>query len=322
MRIIKATEAIEVQHPVFCWFGQPGICKTSLAYSTRDPLLLDFDAGAHRAVNRRDTLQIQTWADVLELMETKDALAPYATVVVDTVGRCLDVMTTDIITTTPKYGPNGNLSQQGWGVLKSRFRTWTSQLRALGKDVALVAHDREEKDGDTRIVRPDIAGGSYGEVMKVADFVAYLYMAGKDRVLDFNPTDRWVGKNPGGWAPFKVPPAAKAQTFMADLFDQGRAALGTISEASAKIALQVETWRQAIENVTTADECTDALAEIGKIETPMAVAQVKRLLDDRRKALGLTYDGKARKFVAPAAREPGDETPVEAPSAEAIGFGR
>jgi hypothetical protein len=99
-------------------------------------------------------------------------------------------------------------------------------LRGLGKDVLLIAHDKEDKDGDTRIVRPDIVGGSYAEVMKVADFVGYLQMSGKDRVLDFNPTDRWIGKNPAGWAPFKLPPVAKAQEFMAELFDEGPEALG------------------------------------------------------------------------------------------------
>src|SRR6185503_6826790 len=125
------------------------------AYSTKDPLLLDFDNGAHRAANRRDTLQIGNWADVAELMANPDALVPYSTVIPDTVGRCLDVMTADIIRETPKLGPNGNLSQQGWGVLKNRFRTWTSSLRALGKDVLLIAHDKEDKDGDTRVIRPD-----------------------------------------------------------------------------------------------------------------------------------------------------------------------
>lgn len=296
MRIIKSTDAITVDHPVFLIFGQPGICKTSLGYSTKDPLLLDFDSGAHRAANRRDTLQIGSWADVAELMESREALSPYSTVIPDTVGRCLDVMTADIATNDPKKAPGGNLSQQGWGVLKNRFRTWTSALRALGKDVLLIAHDKEDKDGDTRVVRPDIVGGSYGEVMKVADFVGYVYMSGKDRILDFNPTDRWVGKNPGGWAPFKVPPIAKAHDFMSELFDRGRAALGTISEASAHIAAQVAIWRSNIENYTTPKECTDAIPLI-KLLPLVASPQVSKLLMERTAVLGFTYDKEAKAFV-------------------------
>lgn len=295
MKIIKSTESIAVAHPVFLIFGQPGICKTSLAYSTADPLLLDFDNGAHRAANRRDTLQIGTWADVVELMTSPAALEPYATVIPDTVGRCLDVMTADIIRESPKLGPNGNLSQQGWGVLKNRFRTWTSSLRALGKDVLLVAHDKEDKDGDTRVVRPDIVGGSYGEVMKVADFVGYAYMSGKDRILDFNPTDRWVGKNPGGWAPFKIPPVGKARDFMADLMTQGRAALGTISAASADVAQLVNEWREAVESFTTAAEINRAIPETATLSALVA-PQVKKLLNDRAAALGCVWDKSTKAF--------------------------
>lgn len=300
MKIIKGTEAIPVAHPVFLIFGQPGICKTSLAYSCADPLLLDFDSGAHRAANRRDTLQIGSWADVNELMEHREALEPYATIIPDTVGRCLDVLTADIAATEPRKAPGGNLSQQGWGTLKTRFRTWTSTLRTLGKDVLLIAHDKEDKDGDTRVVRPDIVGGSYGEVMKVADFVGYCYMSGKDRVLDFNPTDRWVGKNPAGWAPFKVPPVAKAQAFMAELFDKGREALGAISEESAKVSTQIEEWRLNLDTFTTVDECSRAIAQANALP-PVVAPQVKKLLWDRAKALGFTFDLKAKVFVAPEA---------------------
>lgn len=296
MKIIKATDSIPVEHPVFLIFGQPGICKSSLGYSTRDGLTLDFDKGAHRAANRRDTLVIDAWSDVAELMQAGAALDAYHAVTVDTVGRCLDVMTADIATTDPKKAPGGNLSQQGWGVLKNRFRTWTSQLRALGKDVLLIAHDKEDKDGDSRIVRPDIVGGSYGEVMKIADFVGYCYMSGKDRILDFNPTDRWIGKNPAGWSPFKVPPVEKAQTFMADLFDQGRVALGRISEASAQIAGQVDDWRANIDTFTSPEECTRAIEPINKL-APALVPQVKKLLMDRAKALGFTFDTKTKAFV-------------------------
>lgn len=293
MKIIKATEAIPVEHPVFCLFGQPGIGKTSIGYSTKEPLMLDFDDGAHRAANRRDTAIIRTWADVEDL---KEALAPYSTVVVDTVGRCLDLMTVDIIEKNPKHGRDGGLSLQGFGALKSRFRLWISQLRSLGKDVVLIAHHKEDKDGDSFVIRPDITGSSYGEVMKISDFVGFIYMAGKDRILDFNPTERWVGKNPGGWKPLKVPHVAKAQTFLAELMDQGRSALGAISEESAKITQQVDDWRAAIETFTTADEINKAISKTADM-TAIVAPQVKRLLMDRAKFLKFDWDTSKKAFV-------------------------
>jgi hypothetical protein len=315
MRIIRATEPIPVDHPVFLIFGQPGIFKTSLGYSASAPLTLDFDKGAHRAANRRDTLAIESWADVAELVATPAALEPYSTIVVDTVGRCLDVLTADIIRETPKLGPNGNLSQQGWGVLKNRFRTWVATLRTLGKDVLLIAHDKEDKDGDVRVVRPDIVGGSFGEVMKIADFIAYGYMSGKDRVLDFNPTDRWIGKNPAGWAPFKVPPVAKAQTFMAELLDQGRAALGQISDVSAAAVRQVEAWRERITSCSTAAQCNACIPEIKQLST-LLQPQVSKLLMDWAKSAGIPFDAGQKLFV-----EPAKTAPAAAPTPTLAGAG-
>lgn len=298
MKIIKAAEAISVEHPVILIFGQPGICKSSLGYSTKNPLLLDFDKGAHRAANRRDSLVIDTWDDITELMKKTEVLAPYDSISVDTVGRCLDVMTADIALNDPKKAPGGNLSQQGWGVLKSRFRNWISQLRSLGKDVLLIAHDKEDKDGDLRVVRPDIVGGSYGEVMKVADFVGYAYMNGRDRMLDFNPTDRWVGKNPAGWAPFKVPPIGKATTFMAELFDQGREALGKISEESSSVVQQLDVWRATIDAYSSADDFNRAIPEIKKLP-PVLQPQVAKHLMDASSKSSLTFDKVKKKFLPP-----------------------
>jgi hypothetical protein len=298
MRIIKAVEAIPVEHPVFLIFGQPGIGKTSLGYSCRDPLLRDYDRGAHRAANRRDTLLIESWADVVASNDAA-VLAPYASVVEDTVGRCLDFITANIAETEPKKAPGGNLSLQGFGALKTRFRQHIVTLRTQGKDVLLIAHDKEDKDGDTRIVRPDITGGSYSEVMKVADFVGYLSMNGRDRVLDFNPTDRWVGKNPAGWAPFKVPAVTKATTFMAELYDRGREALGKISDESATVAALVADWRTRLANMTTPKELTDAIKPANELSATV-MPQVKKLMKDRAEALHFTFDPQAHAFVAPS----------------------
>ena len=139
-------------------------------------------------------------------------------------------------------------------------------------------------------------GGSYGEVMKVADFVGYVYMNGRERVLDFNPTDRWIGKNPAGWAPFKVPPVAKASDFMAELSDRGRDALGNISEESARITQMVETWRAKFAGLTTGADLNAQMPLVKAIDVVTVQPQVAKLLMDRGAELGLTFDAKAKKF--------------------------
>lgn len=298
--IIKGTDPITVEHPIFLIVGEPGVGKSTLGYSADRPLLLDFDGGAQRAKNRRDTWKITTWADVVALDEKK--LAKYHTLIADTVGRCLDLLTLDIIRENPKLGMGGTMTQQGWGTLKHRFRQWMNLLRSYGKDVILLAHAKEERDGELRIVRADITGGSYSEVMKIADFVGFLYMSGNQRVLDFSPTDRWSGKNPGEWPPFKVPPVEEAAHVMRDLIVKGRAALGAISEESAVALTELEEWQIAVESCQLAADFTRLLPQLEKMSKAVA-PQAKRLLWEAAKARSITFKEKA--FIDPEPVEAG-----------------
>lgn len=304
VKIIKGAEAMTVEHPVVLIYGQPGVGKSTLGYSLPEVLLLDFDLGAHRAANRQDTVQIQSWRVMQAILDDPASLEPYASIVVDTVGRCLDAMTADILQTNPKLGRDGALSQQGWGVLKTRFRTFIAQLRALGKDTLLLAHDKEDRDGETKIVRPDIVGGSFGEVMKSADFVGYLAMVGKNRVLDFSPTDRSVGKNPAQWEPFTLPALNKSTAFLGALYAKGRQALGAISEASARITGEVDLWRVRIERLQSAADLNAQIDPIKAIATPLVQTQAKKLLMDRAAALNIPFDKARTQFVVPATTMP------------------
>lgn len=306
MNIVKASEPMTVEHPIFHIIGDPGLGKSTLIGTADRPLLLDFDLGAHRAPNRPDTVPVRTWADVADLTEQKGALDDYATIGVDTVGRCLDVMSVEIIRTNPKLGRGGALSQQGWGELKTRFRSWLSSLRALGKDVVLVSHAKEDKDGDTRIVRADIAGSSYAEVMRVAEFVGYLTMSGRDRVLDFTPSDRSVGKNPAGWDAFQVPHYAKEADFLARLMRDGRAAFVKMNTANAAAMSALADWTAKLEECTDAEEINALTPAIEKVTPAVVQAQVKVLRSQRAKVLGLVADVKAKKYVA--AKEPAQAT--------------
>jgi hypothetical protein len=299
MKIVKATEPITVEHPVFLIFGQPGIGKSSIGYSAADPLLLDADRGAHRAVNRRDTLIVEAWKDIADITDSAETLEPYKTIVPDTVGRVLDLLAVQLIAENPKNGRgDGSLTLPGFGALKSRFASWLTKLRTHGKDVVLLAHAKEDKDGDSMIWRPDMTGASYGELMKQADFVGFLYMRGRDRVLDFSPTDRWVGKNPASWQPFVIPPAAKATAFLSGLMVQGRDALGAISDESAEVMRQLDTWREQIGGYTTAEQCNAAIPVI-KALPPILMPQVTTVLMQHATTTGIPFDKKARKFTDP-----------------------
>src|SRR5438094_161444 len=117
LKIIKASEPIKVERINLCLYGPPGLGKSSLAFTAKDPLLLDCDGGAYRAANRKDTVPVSKWADIISI--TAEDLKPYKTVVVDTAGRALDFLTADIIAANPKMGRGGALTLQGFGELKA-----------------------------------------------------------------------------------------------------------------------------------------------------------------------------------------------------------
>ena len=300
LRIIRASDPIPVEHPIFLIFGQPGICKSSLGFSAEDPITLNFDGlnGLARTVNRRESVDIASTEQFRELRNTPEFLDPFRTLVVDTVGRALDLMSEEVIEDTPKYGRNGSLTLQGYGDLKTRFRSWMSATRKLNKNILLLSHHKEDKDGDSVFIRPDIIGASLGEVLKLADFVGFIYMSGKARILDFNPTERWFGKNPAGWKPFTIPEPAKARDFLAKLFDDGRAALGKISEVSATAAQTVMDWRIKIEGFTALEEFNRAAPEIRNLNATTQ-PQVVKLIIERAKAIGFAYDAQRKVFNAP-----------------------
>lgn len=299
LKITKQSDAIDVKNVTVLIYGQPGAGKTSLAFTAESPLLLDFDRGAYRSQYRRDSVQVDAWADVSD-MGAAD-LAPYSTVIVDTVGRLLDALAVAIIRETPKLGRNGALTLQGYGELKARYAGWLRTLVSYGKDVILVAHDREEKNGDDMIVRPDIQGSSYGEVFKRADGVAYLYRANRSTILDFSPTDRYVGKNSGGFAPLEVPNFSQQPAFMAGVLAQIKNALNAMSAEGLAIMAAVEDWRATLDDATDADALNAHLPAAGKLDGP-AKAQVGALFAARAKALGLKFDAKGKAYV-PAQRD-------------------
>lgn len=295
IKIRTASDPVDVRTLVLLLYGQPGIGKTSTAFTTDRPLLLDFDRGAHRSANRRDHVVIESWSDVDSLTESD--LEPYDSVSVDTVGRALDSMTVDMIRRTPKLDAGGGaLSLRGWGQLKTRFATWLATVRSYGLDVVLLAHDRENRDGDTVIVRPDVQGGSYGEVFRSADAVAYM-RSDNGRKLEFSPSDRWLAKNPAALEPVPVPSPLPGD-FLAELLGSLKEAIAAQANESQKIAATVAKYRDAIAESSTSKEFGDILEHIGDESRAVSIP-AKSILWKRAKDLGFDFDAKEKLFVPP-----------------------
>ena len=298
LNILKSTDRILIDTICVLVYGDPGAGKTSLGFSAASPLLLDFDRGAHRSGFRGDSVSIDSWADVQSM--TADDFAGYETIVIDTVGRCLDTMALSLINDNPKLqAPAGQLTLQGWGALKIRFAAWLREIRSYGLDVVLIAHGEEKKDGDEIILRPDVVGSSYGEIFKHADGVAYLRMRGNQRVLCWNPQDKYVGKNPAELEPVEVPHLSQSPRYLAETIGTIKERIGVLSEHAQQVFAQVEVWRERIESAKSAKALTGLVEKIngdGNVEGAVK-AQVKASIAARAEALGVAWDG--AKFAKP-----------------------
>lgn len=297
MKVIEPNEPITVSHVALLIYGDPGAGKSTIANTAKDPIVLDFDRGAHRAHNRRRVIQPDNIAEAIAWLEAHRA--EFGDVVIDTAGRMLDMMAVEIMRDEPKRGKNGALDMQGWGILKTRFVTFRNRVTSLGKDLILLAHAKEEKDGDTRLVRPDIQGGSLAEVLKASEFVGYLTTTGGKRVVNFSPTDQSIGKNPCQWEPFAIPHYSASPAFLADLLADGKAKLGQIGEEATKLDQEIASWRARLDEASDAESLTgmmQALAKSAPSATLKAAAWSLFLL--RGKAVGAKFDSKAKVFVA------------------------
>lgn len=295
LKIHRASDPIAVTQIKMLVYGQPGIGKSSFGFTSDTPLTLDFDDGARRSAFRQDIVQVSSWDDVNAI--TAEDLKPYKTVVIDTVGRALDFIAASIVSDNPKLGSKtGGLSLQGYGALKASFTAWLSRLNTLGLDVVMIAHDKETtNERDVKIVRPDVTGGSYNEIFKLADSVGYMFADGKKRVLDFNPTENYVGKNPAQFELIHIPDYVKEPRFAAGLISKIKAGLGAISEESRKVVEAVTRFRADVDSLSTAEELTNLIDGVNKLDEPIK-SQCKFALNERAKSLGFEFDKAAKAF--------------------------
>lgn len=293
MKIKKASEPILISQIKALLFGQPGAGKSSLALTAEKPLLLDFDKGSYRAVVRADTVEINQWTDVVDLLDSKEELKEYRTLVVDTAGKCLDMLALHIISENSKLaGSGGALTLQGYGVRKAYFKTFLDRACDLGLDVVLVAHDKEEKIEDAMKVRPDVGGSSYADIMKEIDLCGYVEIVKGVRTLNFNPSERAIGKNCAGFPPMK-----SDSVTMAGLIAEAKRILNERNAANTEVLVEIEELKTKVANIKTIDDANAFLTVMEGIETDIIKQQIRKVLTAKTIELGLKYDVGTSGFI-------------------------
>lgn len=295
LRIVPASDPLPVENIVLTIYAAPGLGKSSLSFTADKPLMLDFDHGSYRAATRGDSVQVASWMDV-SLMTAED-LAPYNTIIVDTAGRSLDVLSADIIANNPKAARgDGSLTLQGFGTLKSRFAQWQSFLRSQHKDIVLICHMDEQKNGDETMERIDAQGASRNEIYKSSDAMCRIRLDAKDqRYLDFDPRQGGFGKNPAQLPKIAFPDPRQNPRVLADVITQIKAAINQMTVAQSEARAEQEEWSKAIADAGTLEDF-NKLLPLARDRKKIAVAN---MIAAEAKKRGYKFEGdkKTGKYV-------------------------
>jgi hypothetical protein len=307
MKLIESTEVIAVERMPIVIYGPPGAGKTSIAQTGPQPsLTLDFDEGIHRSFNRKAAGRFSTWAE-LNKDTQEGAFRGYASLVVDTLGRMIDLMIPAVIAAAPKNSYNGNLSPQGYGVLGGMFGTWVKTIRQQKCDLIMIAHQDETTDaGGNPYFKPELPGKmAWKEIHKFCDLIARVKQVGNRRILDFNPSENAVGKNAAAFEDEEmlVPRLETSKTFLADLLALAKTRVGRIAEEHRALAAIEDEWRQALATDPPVDALNGQLPALGKIENQQVKARVKDMIGKHAKAKGWHFDKATAGYVAPSGRE-------------------
>lgn len=301
-------------------YGQPGLGKTTLALSSPAPLLLDFDGGVHRVDPRHlvPTVQVSSWEDVLDVLN--EDLSAFKTLVIDTAGKMLDFMSSYLIKEDPKLGKrDGSLSLQGYGARKQMFVNFLSRVSQMGMHLVFVAHEKEEKDGEQKVVRPEIGGSSAGDLIKELDLVGYMEAHGKNRTVSFDPCEKFYAKNTCNLeAVIKLPDVRVAANNQMSVIIKGyQEALKNRQKMAADYAVFIEFAKEQVDSIVDAQTANEVIEWAKNCTTHIwdSKLQTSRMVKEKAEELGLLFNKTELKYEDVKQPEP-EKAKLKKPSLE------
>lgn len=285
-------------------YGSPGIGKSTAALSAPSPVLFDFDGGVQRVNGafQVPTLQVKNWEEVVQaLAELKANAVECKTIVIDTAGKMLDYMGDYIMRNDSKMRMrDGSLSLKGYGARKIMFINFLKEVSLMGKHIVFVAHEREDKDGELRIVRPEIGGSSANDLIKELDLVGYMQAIGKDRTIFWSPQEKFYAKNACNLPEsVKIPVVLDSSgnviadnTFLTTVFEAYHKYLGEIRKKRSSYDNLLSSFIKGIESVEDADAANDVYTKIENYGKHVwdSKAQAEKRLEIKCHTLGLKFN--------------------------------
>ena len=301
IKITKSTDPISVDKLMLVVYGNPGVGKTSMAFTANKPLLLNFDAErVSKAQWRKDVVTVSAWSEVEQI--EKDDLGNYSTLIIDPAGAALESLAQAIMDENPKMRNGVQLSLQGFGALKARFSAFIKRVFGWGLDVVVLAHAASDKSGDTKSYTLDAQGASREMLQKDSLGLAFMESKGKGNsgvlqsVLHFTPDASWNAKDPCGLGDITYEHDDSTETFLADLIAKIKTDLTKRNQGDADEAREHSDFVAKIEQSTTLEQFNgliEALKSLPESRRKMAWSKLK----GDAKSFGFTYDTKAKQFA-------------------------
>ena len=311
MPIIKKEESLPQRPIVIVLYGEPGIGKTSLFNTCEQPLLLDFDRGVDRSIFRQDTLLINKWEDV-QSEEKAETFKSYKTIGIDTAKAALDDFLMEYVVRTDYKNAKNKLA--AYGSIGDEFKLFVSKRRSDQSDLVIIAHAKDDKDGDFSRKIPDVTGQSYSLLLRIADQVGYMKTINNKRSIQFEPTDQTIGKNVARLETIEIPNESDTafKTFMARIIDTVKESINKQSEVQAEALEKVANFQKQIADCKDPEELTRLLQVINELPGSFK-ASLRKEIGARAKVCGFIVDKKKSAYVASAPVDEKTETVEELP---------
>lgn len=295
--------------------GYPGIGKSTLALSAPNPLHIDVDFGIDRIEPRyrKPYIQPRSYEEILEDL-TPINVQNFDTLVFDTGGKLISLMSLWAIRKDVKYGQrDGSLSLKGYGFVGKEFvRLMDYCFYELQKNIVIVFHATEEKDGDNTRLRIKVEGQTKNNVWEPMDLGGFVEMYGNDRTIGFSNCERYFAKGTRGISGIHKIPALtpiSPNDFLTKLFADYNAisvreAEQSAAEQEAYEAAMAE-GRAIINSIADVDAANAAIPRMKAIR--YALTAEKELgveLYDKIQACGLFYDKVLKKYTPKPDNDP------------------
>lgn len=285
-------------------YGLPGVGKTTLAASAPKPIVIDCDRGMKR-VNpeyRCDISNVSSYKDLLE--DIKSLGNEYETIVIDTGGSLIELMKEWAMDTEPTATKkNGGFSLPGYGFVKSEFLRLSAELRKKYNTI-FIFHAAKEKQEEEFFYDLIVEGAAKTLVWQPADLGAYFFIQNGKRYMGFSPTANYSAKSAYGISGIVEVPelsGGEPNVFLTKLFEKVRANIKSETEAIAPKHTAYESamsyGRELVAAINHAADVEPCLEAISNIEHALSSEkEIKALLKERLKELGITYNKETKTY--------------------------